>query len=390
MATLPQLTWVQGDLHTYTNDLAGDIHPTASLLALSASIVSSSNWQVGSFAITGASSSYPHLIVSPTSTSSSYKDMRILFVTGLAANATDGPASADMATNAGTLHTSYDPCLYIGIAPFAGQAAAPNQICTGSSATGDWRKAGTKGDIWPASAKFSGFHVLMGARVSSNQLEGGTGGLYLIENEEMLFVSMSENWESHVEESVTLGGGGALFVPYATSSAYGDPGRLFGLAGGQQLAAYDYTTLGRSNTSGFDLAGGTQTDHWPGNYAASNTYGHRHYAYDYGNGSWVQLSTMKFMHDDIDLRDFGTPNHFRDNDGNQILLPLHVHQAASPYTAMGYWRQMTQCARIYGRSVMRGASGSIKGYGWFTSTWHDGTAQYRNPGYFFHNDKSTT
>ena len=193
MAVLPKLTWAQGAIHTYTNDTAGDNHPTASLTALSQSIVSSSNWKVTNFSITAASASYPHMIVAPTSTSGAVKDMRIVFVTGLAANANEGPATGDMATNAGTMHTAYDPCIYIGIAPFAGKVPQPDQIATGSldsegdPTPGDWRKnAGTKGDIYPVDAKFSGFHCLMGAEVNSQQLQGGGGGLYLIENEEIL------------------------------------------------------------------------------------------------------------------------------------------------------------------------------------------------------------
>lgn len=398
MAVLPKLTWAQGAVHTYANDTAGDQHPTASLIALSQSVVSSSNWQVTNFSITAASASYPHMIVAPTSTSGAVKDMRIVFVTGLAANANEGPATGDMATNAQTMHTAYDPCLYIGIAPFAGQVPAPDQIATGSldseddPTPGDWRKnAGTKGDIYPPDAKFSGFHCLMGAEVSSNQLQGGGGGLYLIENEEMLFVAMSQDWTTHTEGSIALGGAGALYVPYASSSAYGSPGRLYGLVGGGQLAGNtSYTILGGSNTNAFDLDQTSQDAHWPAFYAASNTYGHRHYAYDYGNSSWVQLNTFKLLHDDLDQRLFSQTNHFRDVNGNQVLMPLHVHQGVSPFSAMGYWRQMTQCARAYGRTIVTDASGSVKGYIFFSSHRHTGAAQYYNPGYFFHNDKSTT
>ncbi len=408
---LPRLNWNMGTLHKYANDQVADTHPTGALVALSHSIGSSSYWKVVNDAVASGSGGggYPSLIVAPTSTSSSYTHMRIVFIAGPANTATAGPDSGDMVSTHPLANTAYDPMLYIGIAPFAGLTNQPKEICTASvdteeaAAPGDWRKSAggsTKGDIFPVPAAFSGFHALASAYVNSNQLVGGgggvgatvssdpvSGGLWILENEESLFVQINEDYTSHAENSMFFGGAGCIFVPYATSSTYGDPGRMFGLVGGSVVANTGYNAFPSANSNPFYINIIAHDRHFPASDHDTATNGYRHFAYNYGSASWLQCVTAKHLNDDLDERWMGQINQFRDVDGDHVLLPQHVHMRWSPYAAMGYWRQMTQCAKTYTRAIIRDKhTGSIQGFT-VQKTMH---SSHGNAGFYFHNRRTFT
>ena len=388
MAVLEQLHWKMGDIRTFTNDSAGS-HPTAILTALSMSVVSASHWDVVADNID--SGSFPSLIIAPDSLSASYKDMRIVFITGDATSQTEGPHANDMAANATTANWgSYDPMLYVGIAPFAGDCAGhENYIATASA--GDWRHGQGGGKIYPAKARFSGFMSCIASANGAHQLKGGGGGVFLIENAEMIYGQFSEDYTSHSKNEVGLFMAGCLYVPYSVNSSYSssadEAGRLFGIAQGADVGASSYTPFRTSNDPPTDIDATSDERFWPGNSTATNQgYGNRHYCWDSGSTSWVQLDTLKHYSDAIDDEFAVDFNVFRADDGNQVLLPLHVFQVNSPHTAMGYWRQMTQCAGVYTRKIMRDSNGNVKGFCIQKPT-HD---TFTSPGYFLHNDKTFT
>jgi len=394
MAQLPQLYWKMGDIRSFTNDSAGS-HPVNILTAISQSVVSASYWKVVNDAI--GSSSYPSLIVAPTSTTASYTDMRIVFITGDATSQTEGPHVSDMATNCTTATwTSYDPMLYVGIAPFAGECTGhENYIATGSldgsggPAPGDWRHGIGGGAIYPVRARFSGWMSAHASANGSHQLKGGGGGVFLIENAEMLYGQFSEDFGSYNKNEVGLFMAGAVFVPYSTTASHGSPGRMFGIAQGSDVGSSGYTPFRTSNDPPTDIDASSDVRFWPGSNTATNDgYGNRHFCWDSGSLAWVQLQTLKHFSDEI-ADEFTTDyNAFRAGDGTQVLLPLHVFQNSTPHTAMGYWRQMTQCAGVYTRKIMRAPDGTVEGF--CIQKTHDRSATFTSPGYFLHNQKSFT
>jgi len=394
MAELPQLTWKMGDLHTFTNDSAGS-HPVNILTALSQSVVSASYWKVVGSNID--SGSFPSLIVAPTSTSASYTHMRIVFITGDAARGTnaEGPHLSDMATNAvwaSNTWNNYDPMLYVGIAPFGGLAAAPNHIVTASG--GDWRHGTGGGIVYPEVARFSGWVSAHAAANGTHQLKGGGGGLYLIENEEMLFMQVSEGYESHSRNENGLMMAGAMYVPYAAShkgpahsASSADAGRVFGIAGGSNVGASTYTPFRTSNDPITDLATDSDEKFWPGgDNDTSDAYGNKHYCYHSGSGAWIQLATVKMYNQFISDNWAAAQNPWRDDDDQHVLLPMHVFGCEEPCVAIGYWRQMTQCAGTYTRKIMRGPDGAVKGF----CIQKPIANTFTGPGYFLHNDKTFT
>ena len=384
MAQLERLTWKMGDLDIFPNDSAGS-HPVNILTALSRSVVSASFWKVVGDNV--ASSSFPSLIIAPTSTSSSYTNMRIAFITGDATSQAEGPHASDMATNCTTANwTAYDPMLYVGIAPFAGLVAHPNQIASG--AVGDWRHGEGGGAIYPTEARFSGWMSAHASVNGSHQLKGGAGGIYLIESEEILFMQVNEDYTAYNENNNGLCMAGAMFVPYSTTASHGSPGRLFGIAQGADVGSSGYTPFRTSNDPITDIQGGSDEQFWPGNSVRTDLgYGNRHHCWDSGSLAWVQLETLKFFSDEINDEHLTELNAFRADDGNQVLLPLHTFQASSPHTAMGYWRQMTMCAKSFTRKIVRTADGTVKG---FVIQKTVEPADYPNIGYFLHNDKTFT
>jgi len=400
MAQLEQLTWNMGDIHTYTND-GNHSHPTASLFALSQSVVSSSHWKVVGSNID--SGSYPSLILAPKSTSSSYSQMRVVLITGDITSNASGPHASDMAANATTANwASYDPMLYVGIAPFAGSTAHPNHIATASG--GDWRHGEGGGKIWPWQARFSGWMSVVASESGAHLLQGGgdgtplqddqyaanthhSGGIFIIENEEMLYVQINQDYTAHSENSNGLFMAGAMFIPYSTTASHGSPGRMFGIAQGADVGVSGYTPFRTSNDPPTDIDATSDTRFWPGSNTVTNDgYGNRHYAWDSASLGWVQLETLKHYSDFIDDEWAIDYNVFRDASGQQILLPLHAFQLSSPHTAMGYWRQVTQVAKVYTRAVITDTQGNIKGYCIQKAT----QDTFTTPGYFLHNDRTFT
>jgi hypothetical protein len=377
MAQLPVLQWNMGTVHTFTADTSDN--PVNILTSISQSVVSSSYWKVTNSAISSAS--FPSLIIAPTSTSASYTHQRIIFITGRApANVKgprhdgsgDWPGDTDMQFgDADIPHVSYSPYLYIGYAPFAGETSEASVISIGSdgAGAGDWR---TITPYQNTSARFSGWHSVITSNASAAAIQATK--VYIIEGEESIFFHFSSGFASNITNE-GLVGAGALFVAHSDESVHSGSeaaglGRCFGIQAGTKAFHTSYIPFGPATADIFEeTAVATHGQYWPSqanNTAYPTTYGHRTYFWHSGSTSWHQVATEKLgnshLRGTLTPRDVCQKSQYYDYDGEYVVKPMYIHLNDEPYTAVGYWRQMTQCGKVFARQTFYDASAAVMGY----------------------------